>query len=134
MEKAKTLDKSPRGSNSRHSLYVIAFITSTWLEFKSSEFARTRVAHTRDVLCGYVRTYITPEYMCASRATRRPWKPIMKYLWRVVNFRQTHANYLQIVWPTRVSRIAAQRDHGLSSMFASNLSFSFVPPDAAKRP
>lgn len=111
--------KSPWGSNSRHSLYVIAFITSTWPEFESREFAQTRVAHTRDVLCGTWGHILQSGVHVCPGAMRRPWKPIMKYH-RRCKF-PPNVGYLQIVRLTR--RVIAT----LSSTLASNLGFSSLP-------
>jgi len=133
-EKAKTLDKSSWGSNSHHSLYVIAFITGTWLEFESSEFARTRVAHSRDVLCG-TWGHILRRSTCVRAATSMKTYNEISPACRKFS-PNTHADYLQIVCPTRrrfASFRFASRPRIVFDVFASNLSFSFVLHPAMPR-
>jgi len=86
-------DINRRGSNSRRSLYVIAFITNTWSEFKS-RCPRRHTLHIRErCVMWYVRTYITRRAVCNAKTYNEISPACRKF--------PASADYLQIVRATR---------------------------------
>lgn len=107
-------------------VYMLLHLSPVRDSSSSRASSRGHALHIRE-MCYVVREDI---YYAGVHVwgPRRPWKPIMKYLRRVVNFRRTHMPTICKLSDRRgdVSpRFASHRDRGLSSM-CSRLIWAFL--------